>query len=139
MQIQGHGSPEEANTGIARQKSRRGSIPLACYEILLQLSPTTLALHEQKVNALPECFHTLAACIASLVELLCAREPTFDAVPLVQWLCHAVEEASPSLVKFTAHVVACILCLLSQAKSADVRRQVLSGIEGRGWYAHTYI
>ena len=97
---------------------------LACYEILLQLSPTTLALHEQAGSALRECFHTLASCIAYLVESLCARRLTFQVVPLVQWFCHAIEEASPSLVKFTAHLVACILCLLSQAKSADVRRQV---------------
>ena len=120
-------------------RSRDADELLACYEILLQLSPTTLAPLEQTRSALPKCFPTLAFCIAHLVQTLCARELMFHAVPLVQWLCHAVEEALPSLVqwlfhdveeasrslvKFTAHLVACILCLLSEAESADVRQQV---------------
>ena len=98
---------------------------LACYEVVLQLSPTALTLTEQQPSSMAKCFGELAVGIARLITALCTRGLVFDAEPLVQWLCRAVENAPWQLVSCTAHLVACVLCLLAQAKRTDANQRSL--------------
>ena len=106
-----------------RSKERTDNL-LICYELLLQLPQTGLAPGELQPNVVLECFSSLAAYIARLVQALCQSELVFDAVPLIAWLTQAVRGAASGTVKEAANLIACVLSLLAQATSSDVRQQV---------------